>query len=127
MIFLIKSAIMIGLEKYKCECCGGDINPYTLKCEYCGTQYKDKNERVVRVDHYSSPVRTIAMQRYVSEEELKHYSLEEVSEHVVQDLTYQIAEVIAPFCNFSVENDIRYWQKRIVAICKIVQPNNEPF
>ena len=115
------------LEKYKCECCGGNINPVTLKCEYCGTQYKDNNERVFRVEHYSSPIKTISMQIYVDEYELNMFSPEQISEHVVRDLSYEIAKVIAPFCNFSVENDIRRFGKKVIATCKIVQPNNKPF
>ena len=31
------------MEALRCSQCGGAINPRTMKCEYCGTQYKNEN------------------------------------------------------------------------------------
>lgn len=33
------------MEKYICECCGGSINPETMKCEFCGTYYKGNSKK----------------------------------------------------------------------------------
>ena len=38
-----------------CKCCGGKINTYNMRCEYCGTSY-DHNVPTYRIETYQAPV-----------------------------------------------------------------------
>lgn len=51
---------------YKCDCCGAPINPATMKCEYCGTQYQHRGGNIVRIETFRNPVHTLAVENRIS-------------------------------------------------------------
>ena len=112
------------MEKYICECCGGQINPHTMKCEYCGTQYENKNERVFRIETFQSRVETFKCAYNVPNEMLHRYP-KEASEVVIHHVANQLADMIAPYCEYTVENDPMTYQTRVYARIKIVEPVNK--
>ena len=84
------------MKKYVCECCGGQINPATMKCEYCGTQYKhDIEDHIIRFETYMNPVDTFRAEVQYTDEELKFVPLETVSEHAMRSLAGKLSESIA--------------------------------
>ena len=47
------------MDKYICSCCGGKINRITMTCEYCGTQYEEKHDNLIRIETFRNPVETL--------------------------------------------------------------------
>ena len=88
------------MQALKCTSCGGDINPNTYKCPYCGTQY---HKPVYEHDGplimmYPGHVRTCAMRREVTWEGLKQaidmgYPLDAM---IKEDFARQAADFILP-------------------------------
>lgn len=116
---------MILRDKYKCSCCGGNINRATMTCEYCGTQYKKEHENVVRVETFQNPVRTLACKRLLDREVLMT-NPQEYSEFAIRSLAGQFAEAIAPY--MYLESSLDYETGRIVmdAKIKIIEPVIKP-
>lgn len=112
------------MNKYICECCGGHIEPITMKCEYCGTQYKKENEQVFRIETFRGRVQTFESAFSISNEELVRYP-KEVSEIALRHVADQLAQVIAPYCEFRVEDNPMICSKRICARIKVVEPMNK--
>ena len=84
------------MKKYVCECCGGQINPATMKCEYCGTQYKhDIEDHIIRIETYTNPVDTFRAAVQYTDEESKIVPFETVSEHAMRSLVGKLSECIA--------------------------------
>ena len=112
------------MKKYICECCGGQINPLTMQCEYCGTQYKKESEEVFRIETFQGKVQTFQTAYSIPSEDLIRYP-KEVSEIAVRHVANQLAQVIAPYCEYRVEDDPMRMAKRIYARIKIVEPMNK--
>ena len=112
------------MKKYVCECCGGQINPRTMQCEYCGTQYKKENEEVFRIETFHGKVQTFQTAYSIPNEDLIRYP-KEVSEIAVHQVANQLAQVIAPYCEYWVEDDPMRASKCIRSRIKIVEPMNK--
>lgn len=39
----------MNLTPYICKCCGGRINISTMRCEYCGVEYRDESLKRIQV------------------------------------------------------------------------------
>ena len=113
------------MYKYICECCGGHIDPHTMKCEYCGTQCEKHNENVYRIETFNSPVRTFESVYEIDDDMLSHCSSQDISRIVMNRLTDQLAQIITPYCEYETERDIRNFSYRVRARIKIVEPVNK--
>ena len=109
------------MDKYKCSCCGGNINRATMICEYCGTRYKEEYGNVIRVETFQNPVRTLAS-RAVIDDFAMRTDPQGYSEFAIKQLARQFAECIAPYMDleYSVDNLTR--TARLDAKIKIVEP-----
>ena len=116
---------MILRDKYKCSCCGGNINQATMTCEYCGTQYKEEYNNVLRVETFQNPIRTLACKRLLDRKVLMT-NPQEYSEFTIRSLAGQFAEVIAPY--MYLESSLDFETGRIVmdAKIKIIEPVIKP-
>ena len=83
-------------NKYKCSCCGGNLNRATMTCEYCGTRYKEEYGNVIRFETFQNPVRTLNSRIVLDEFAIKAQP-KEYSEHVIKALAREFAECIAPY------------------------------
>lgn len=111
------------MKELKCKNCGAPINPQTLRCEYCGTQYKRDYDNVLRIETYQSPCRTYKTQMVIPKEEIKYLGQETVSEIAIKQLSRNLAEAIAPNMELHTEYDPCYMQQKITARVRIVEPN----
>ena len=41
-----------------CQCCGGQIDPVTMKCRYCDTVYVDEYEQIRRIKQENNSIKT---------------------------------------------------------------------
>ena len=110
------------MDKYICDCCGGQINRATMKCEYCGTAYKD-DVSPIRFETYSNPVKPIRVAFSIDRESIsdERYA-EDTMRYVAREMTHKIAEEILPYCIFETDYDPRYQRIRLFSQCKIVMP-----
>ena len=111
------------MEKYICDCCGGQINRATMKCEYCGTAYRDTfDDRLVRIETYDRcPVKTIRAAFSINREYFEK-SPESMMEYVAHEMAAKITEEILPRCQFQADYDPEWNRFRIYSQCKVVEP-----
>ena len=111
------------MKKYVCECCGGQINPATMKCEYCGTQYKhDIENHVIRLETYTNPVDTFRAEVQYTNEELEITPLEIISEYALKSLANKLSESIYNNMVVQHEYDPLTREHRVRGTIKIIKP-----
>lgn len=91
------------MDKYICQCCGGKIDRASMTCEYCGTQYKEENNNVFRVEHVELPVREFATRVNIVDHGI--YNQNEIVEMAIHKIAADLARNIAPYCELSMERD----------------------
>ena len=110
------------MKKYVCECCGGQINPVTLKCEYCGTQYKDDFDNIIRVETYMNPVDTYRSQVIVPRNIVQQMGDKMASEYVIGKLTRELSDVIAKNMVITARNSMETDAQVFSGTIKIIRP-----
>lgn len=113
------------MDKYKCSCCGGNINRATMTCEYCGTQYKEEYGNVIRIETFTNPVRTLASKTALDDFALK-MNPKEYSEYAIKKLAVEFAECLVPFMDIHSSIDSNRGQTILDARIKVVEPINKP-
>jgi len=109
------------MDKYKCSCCGGNINRVTMTCEYCGTEYKEEYGNIVRIETFTNPVRTIASTMALDKFALQ-MNPKEYSEYAIRKLAIELAECLVPFMNIHPSFDLGREQIILDARVKVVEP-----
>lgn len=112
------------MDKYICGCCGGRINRSTMTCEYCGTQYKEENNNIIRIETFRNPVRTFQAKVAIPDSWFREFDAEEVSKMAVKELANELAKAIPPMMEVYQEYDPSYMQHILKGRIKIVQPVN---
>lgn len=92
------------MDKYKCTCCGGNINRATMMCEYCGTLYKEEMG-VLRIETYTNPVRTLAAKCIIPRREIYFFGEGESANMAMRSIRDQIAEALTEVMSYDVEFD----------------------
>ena len=110
------------MKEYICTHCGGHVSPYSMRCEYCGTQYKIENDRIYTIETFQNPVETFTAEQVMPMEMIKAYGAEKVSEIALHNLTCKLAECIAPMMIVETEQDYQNYAQRVRATVKIVRP-----
>jgi hypothetical protein len=111
------------MKAYICQCCGGTINPRTMKCEYCDTPYKmDYDDRLVRIETYRNPVDTIAARTMIPDELIKALGPERASERAVNILVRELSECISQYMVLESEYRPAMNAHMISARMKVVVP-----
>ena len=113
------------MDKYKCSCCGGNINRVTMTCEYCGTQYKEEYGNVIRIETFTNPVRTLASKMALDNFALK-MNPKEYSEYAIKKLAVEFAECLVPFMDIRPSIDSHRDLTILDARVKVVEPINKP-
>jgi hypothetical protein len=113
------------MKKYICDCCGGQINIKTLQCEYCGTQYKDDTERIIKVETYTNPVREYGAKISIPAETLHNDTpLEVISEYATRNLIAEMSKCLAENMVIKYEKDYHTREHIFTGRVKIVHPIN---
>jgi len=111
------------MKAFKCECCGGDINRATMKCEYCGTQYKeDYDNGVIRIETFRNPIDHYTAVVTFCDEHIHNIGPEKISEIAVKELSHKLADCIAQ--NMVVTHRHEPWNRThyIKGDIKVVRP-----
>ena len=115
--------MQIKTDKYKCPCCGGHINPQTMQCEYCDTQFEDENRNMIgRVETFRNPVGTICCQSYLNPDDIAHYGLEKASEYVLREMVTGLVDKIYPFMEVRAIHDPMHYGVKLEGRIKCTIP-----
>lgn len=86
---------MVELKALICERCGAQIDRKTMKCSYCGTEYIIKDDRVVRIETFTNPVRTIRAKSTIDAfSAARVKDLPDYMEFCVKELAHKMADAI---------------------------------
>lgn len=107
-----------------CECCGGQIDPNTMKCKYCGTAYeRDEQDTVVRIKTIPSPVRIYEAQIDVDNLVVNEIGEDNAAKMAVTQLSRKIADAIVENMEIDCQYDPIYNAHKVRAIVRIVKPD----
>lgn len=85
------------MNNYICECCNGHIDPRTMTCEYCGTQYKrEHDDSVIRIETYKNPIQVLKASASITDRMLREEP-QKASEYAIRAMASKFAEIIAPY------------------------------
>ena len=111
------------MRMYKCECCNGDINRATMKCDYCGTQYEEMpGGNTVRIETRTSPIETIHAVTSMERQEVIRYGEEKATEIMLQELIHEIAGHLLPYMSVTNYYDAPSQSVHLHADVKMVKP-----
>lgn len=89
------------MKEMTCKNCGGRINPVTMQCEYCGSQYETQLDRIVFVNDRKADI--LSAKVLINNEFLDTMS-EDASKYAIHHLTYKLAEALANHLDIQVMN-----------------------
>ena len=112
-------------DKYICTCCGGRITPTTMRCEYCGTQYREERGDFLRIETFVNPVRTFVSKRNVTDDMFRGWSTSEVAEYVLKDMADELGHIIMPMIEVRANRDPFTKSTNITTTIKVVEPVNK--
>ena len=113
------------LEVMKCQSCGGTINPSSLRCEYCGTQYERKIEK--GITHYiqTCPAQIHKLETQFEIDEGLTYNAPQdmVAEYAMQQIVNALAQALVPFVKLEVTPSICNCTQIIRGTIRVVEPD----
>ena len=108
-----------------CECCGGLIDPTTMRCMYCCTAYeRDENDRVVRIETFQNPVKVYRSEMDVEGHIASELGPSNLSQMAVKQLARNLADAIAESMDMTYEYDPINNSHRMTARIRIVEPKH---
>lgn len=88
-----------------CTQCGGRINPAKMRCEYCGTQYEQKHDKIVRVETYQvSPV-TLQASVCFGKEDADFLGPAVMSRQICGRMASEIAEELVKYIEYQIQEE----------------------
>ena len=109
-------------DKYVCDCCGAPIDRHSMKCSYCGTQYKLENNNLIRIKTFHNPIQTFAAKVAMDPYLLTELGPKEASEVAMNQLVNELSKCIAPMMEVYSEFDPGYCRHIVNGRIKVVQP-----
>ena len=86
-----------------CTQCGGRVNPYTMRCEYCGTSFKredNTNPLVVKINTQRADV--LGVDTIVDNRLAESLPSEEITRIIHSEITRKLAEGLEPYVEYTV-------------------------
>lgn len=108
-------------DKYICQCCGGRINRRTMTCEYCGTQYRDAFDSVIRVETFHNPIQTLAAHVVLDRQDLMMMG-DNAGEFVRSEISHKIAEALSGLMQYDFDYKLDSGKYEVRGIAKVVVP-----
>lgn len=112
------------MDKYICECCGGKINPRTMKCEYCDTEYKREGDDVIRIETFRNPVELFECAADIPREMILR-DPNMASRYACNTIARKLAESVMPYMMFETCEDPLHHQTRLTGMIRVVIPKEE--
>lgn len=115
------------MKSLKCISCGAPVKMSPMYyddyyvCEYCGQRYKNENDRIIKVETYTNPVRTIECKECISQDVLEFYRPDQISEIMMKSITRNLADSLAPFMRIEQEYDPACMKHTITARIRLIE------
>lgn len=114
------------MDKLQCTNCGGNINPSTYVCEYCGTKYMRPKwsvpaEPLIIVERQG--VHTLDAKVRVDSDMISMIGKEDTSKICMERLVNCIAREITPFMEVYIEDDVNRMDQVVSARLRVVEPS----
>lgn len=108
-----------------CDCCGGQIDPITLKCKYCQTAYeRDLNDEIIRIETFQNPIKIFGSQMLIDDYIIEMLGENEASKVVKKELSLKLARAIAECMEIRCVHDPVHMRREVSARIRIVEPNH---
>lgn len=114
------------MDKLQCTNCGGNINPSTYVCEYCGTKYMRPKrdlptQPLIVIDRPG--VHTLQAKIRLDHNMIRLIGKEDASRICMERLVNELANNIAPFMEVETDNDIERMEQVVSARLRVVEPS----
>ena len=109
-------------EPLICKQCGAAINRSTMRCEYCGTQYKIENQLPIMVCVDRPQVQTLEAGLSVAREFVVAMSEKELHGYVNRNIAVKLAEALEPNIDYKVVDDAMLGQYIVKGRVRILPP-----
>lgn len=93
------------MKPYICTQCGGRINPAKMRCEYCGTQYEQKHDQIVRVETYQIQPVTLQASACYQKELVDLIGAADISREICGQMAAKIADELTKYIDYQVQED----------------------
>ena len=91
------------MKPFICECCGGQVDPAAMKCEYCGTTYRlDENYKPIMIQTYMAPIHTFGMKTKIDPIDFSLYG-RNYTDMVVREISKGLAERLLPYIEYRIQ------------------------
>ena len=110
------------IKPFICECCGGQVDPAAMKCEYCGTTYRlDENYKPIMIQTYSAPIHTFAVNTKIDSTLLSLYG-RDYTDRVVREISGQLAERLLPYIEYRIQPNIEDIGLNLYSTVRVCEP-----
>lgn len=113
------------MEKLICECCGGTIDPVTMRCEYCGTAYRKEHEEVIRIETYRNPVQTITVAHPITDDMMRELGPRTCGEIALNHMANELSKALMPFVRVDTDFDSQHCVHQVRGTIKVIVPKND--
>ena len=104
-----------------CKCCGGKINPYNMKCEYCGTSY-NRDIPTYKIETYQAPVDHYSACFAMDMDAVMKVGAENAAKICLEHLTHELSKSIMNDIKLSTRYSPFTGQKIIRGDIKLIRP-----
>lgn len=115
----------MGIYALECKNCGGKLNPETLRCDYCGTQYERENQN--GVVHYiqtcPAEVKVLRAQVKIPNEHIMMGDAERISEYTLKEMAHCLANELLKYTKIEKEYDPYTMTQMIRGTVRVVKPD----
>lgn len=109
-------------EALTCVHCGAPINRVTMKCEYCGTAYREDHGDILKIETYTNPVKEFKACMLVNEFGLRYGK--EYMRYCIEQLANQMLPAVVEGMAIRTAYNDRTGQQKIEGRIRIVIPEH---
>lgn len=114
------------LVELRCNNCGAALDPKTLKCSYCGSQYERKNQGAFTHYIQTCPASTQVLRAKARIPDLAIMcggDPEELAEHARRKIVHSLAEALTPYIKFDTMRDPLTQSQIIGGTIRVIEPD----
>lgn len=112
-------------NRYICSQCGGRIDPTSMRCEYCGTQFEQNKDGIIRIETFENPVQTFRVTCEVSKRAIRELSADQLSEVYKHELLKGLSDCMLPAVQVEYEEDLLNDKVYVRGTLKAVIPKRD--
>ena len=109
------------LSPLSCPNCGAPINRVTMRCEYCGTVFREDGYRQLKIIHspHAVPLKAVVSVPY----EIHRLDDKEAESIIRNELLNAMRSNLTEYMDIVCEEDPQTWSYRCIGRLRVVPPN----